>query len=157
MLACRSSGSIALGIWYRLLLLILILGVYLFLYSVRNENIQNRQGNTLRALLCLPASRGFHNVDELTGFLTCFPFFDVFPSVLKPKVTCCQKVDETHSSGSCTGFTPVSLTDFAWQNPHQIIKAKIQKNSTWRCAYFFRNLTSDMTKKCTFAKINMSN
>jgi hypothetical protein len=87
--------------------------------------------------LCHPASRGFHNDDVLTGFLTCFPFFDVFPSVLKPTVTCCQKVDETHSSGSCTGFAPVSLTDSDTASSSSKHRGKNTKNIQPSSVYIF--------------------
>jgi len=76
----------------------------------------------------VPASRGIHNQDHLTGFLTCFPSFDVFPSVLEPTVTFVKKVDETHSSGSCTGFTPVSLTDFRSGKSSSNSRGKNTKN-----------------------------
>ena len=75
----------------------------------------------------VPASRGVHNHDHLTGFLTRFPFFDVFPSVLGPKVTFVKKVMKLTAAGAVQDSHLFPSRIFAVENPHQIVLAKIQK------------------------------
>ena len=82
--------------------------------------------------------------DHLTGFLTCFPFFDVFPSVLKPTVTIVIKVDKTHSSGSCTGFAPVSLTDSDTASSSSKHRGKNTKNIQLSSVYNFLKIQDSM-------------
>lgn len=75
-------------------------------------------------------------------FSDLFPLFDVFPSFLGSTVTCCQKAAETYSSGSCTGFTPVSLTEVAVATPSSKHRGKITQKS--RIIHWWKNFIIEM-------------
>ena len=129
-----------------------LFGLFQFVLWNSERRQTASKGKILKSV-CVACIPRFHNPDELTGFLTCFPFFGVFPSALEPIVTLAKKVDETHSSGSCTGFAPVSLTDFLNGKSSSNHLGKNTKNIQRGDVHnFFRKESVHDVKKSKFAQ-----